>query len=37
MEDLTYTVIKSKRKTLAIQITSDGSILVRAPKQMTKE
>lgn len=29
----TYTVVRSKRKTISIQIKSDGSIIVRAPRR----
>ena len=32
-----YEVIYSSRKTLAIQVTSKGQILVRAPKQTSQE
>lgn len=35
-EDVTYTVLRSDRKTVALQI-KNGSVLVRAPKQMREE
>ena len=31
-----YTIIRSRRKTLAIEITPQGNVLVRAPLRMTK-
>lgn len=32
-----YNVVYSKRKTLAIQVTSDGEVVVRAPKNTSKK
>ena len=36
MESFTYTLIKSKRKTLSLEIKQDGSLIVRAPNRTTK-
>lgn len=36
MGQMEYELIYSERKTLAVQITQDGSIKVRAPRRMTK-
>ncbi len=35
--EISYTVIRSKRKTLAIQIKPDGSVVVRAPMKATQQ
>ncbi len=32
-----YELIRSRRRSLAIEITADGSVLVRAPKRMCPE
>ena len=37
MENLPYTVIRSDRKTLAIQVLADGSVVVRSPRKMPAE
>ena len=34
MERIAYQVIRSARKTIAIQISADGNVVVRAPRQM---
>lgn len=34
-KSIPYRIIRSKRKTAAIQITSDGEVIVRCPKQMS--
>ena len=31
-----YTLIRTKRKTVAIQVKSDGSVAVRAPQRLAK-
>jgi hypothetical protein len=36
-DNLVYTLIRSKRRTLAIEIGSDGAILVRAPKRAAQK
>ncbi|MBR2889230.1 MAG: M48 family metallopeptidase [Oscillospiraceae bacterium] len=36
MENLTYRLIRSDRKTLALQIEPDGTLVVRAPRRMPK-
>ena len=35
MEQITYRLVRSSRKTIAIQIKPDGEIIVRAPRQMS--
>ena len=37
MSELNYKIIRTARKTVAIQIKPDKTILVRAPKRMSKE
>ena len=34
--DLSYTLIKSKRKTISLEMKPDGSLIVRAPNRTTK-
>ena len=34
---ITYNLIRSRRKTLAVEIKSDGQIIVRAPYRMPKK
>ena len=34
--DIPYTLIRSSRKTLSLEIRADGSVLVRAPKRMSE-
>lgn len=34
--DLSYTLIKSKRKTISLEMKPDGSLIVRAPSRTTK-
>ena len=34
MEKLTYQLIRSARKTISLQITQDGELLVRAPERI---
>ena len=36
MEKLTYQLIRSERKTVSLQITQEGELVVRAPKRMAK-
>ncbi len=36
MKKLDYTLIRSDRKTVAIQVKRDGSVILRAPRRMTK-
>ena len=36
MEKLDYTLIRSPRKTISIQLSPDGSLVVRAPNRMPK-
>ena len=36
MEKLTYQLIRSERKTVSLQITQEGELVVRAPKRMVK-
>lgn len=36
MEKLEYTLIRSPRKTISIQLSPDGSLVVRAPNRMPK-
>ena len=35
-EQISYEIFYSNRKTLAVQIRADGSVVVRAPKRMAK-
>lgn len=35
-EQIAYEIFYSNRKTLAVQIRADGSVVVRAPKRMAK-
>lgn len=35
-EQISYEIVYSNRKTLAVQIKADGSVVVRAPKRMAK-
>lgn len=37
MAPIPYTVIRSDRKTLSIQITHDGTVLIRAPQRLSEE
>ena len=37
MEDICYQVIRSDRKTIALQILPDGAVLVRCPRRMPTE
>lgn len=37
VEDFTYTVIRSNRKTLSLQINPDGSVVVRAPLRLPEK
>lgn len=37
MSEIDYEVIRSKRKTLAIEVKSDGKVIVRAPKVVSKK
>ena len=37
MNELKYKIIRTARKTVAIQIKPDKTIIVRAPKRMSKE
>ena len=37
MSELNYKIIRTARKTVAIQIKPDKTIIVRAPKRMSKE
>ena len=36
MEKMEYTIIRSARKTISIQLSPDGSLVVRAPQRMPK-
>ncbi len=36
MRELRYTILRSSRKTVAIQITPDGEVLVRCPRRMSE-
>ena len=36
MNNLTYQLIRSDRKTLAVQISPEGTLIVRAPRRMSK-
>lgn len=37
MNELKYKIIRAARKTVAIQIKPDKTVIVRAPKRMSKE
>ncbi len=36
MEEISYTLIRSARRTIALQVERDGSVVVRAPRPMAK-
>ena len=36
LKQIPYEIVYSARKTLAVQVKADGSVVVRAPKRMTK-
>ena len=36
MEKLTYRLIRSERKTISLQITQEGELVVRAPMRMSR-
>ena len=36
LKQIPYEIVYSNRKTLAVQIRADGSVVVRAPKRMAK-
>ena len=36
LKQIPYEIVYSARKTLAVQVKADGSVVVRAPKRMAK-